>query len=269
MHLRHLLLGSWRSGPSRPTSSTFDDVVVGQVPLDAANHALTPTSTAHQVSGPTPCVVWINGGAGRPLANGFPRRLAQLLLRGARSRARPTAAANRRLTAQLHDLKGIVRHLRANSRAVQMIRRSIACWGRVPAESRGCSQPTGDVPPRGEFRREHAVLEQGPAAVDNPVRRSVDGEPGVIKPPVIPSITTRIVVHVAPNGFNGPVQVGRLRKKSTARSRLTRESCADTLGIRHAPRSTIRSIIAHGTRTRSFHERAPRHLAAVSWGASP
>jgi acetyl esterase/lipase len=112
---------------------TFDDVVVGQVALDAGGTVplFTDVYVPQGATAPTPCVVWIHGGGWETGShNGVPPALTPLLDSGV-----AIASAGYRLSqqaifpAQLHDVKGIVRHLRANAAQYNIDPTRIACWG--------------------------------------------------------------------------------------------------------------------------------------------
>lgn len=112
---------------------THDDVVIGQVALDAGGSVplfadvYLPTN-----AGPTtPCLVWIHGGGWATGShNGMPTAIQRLLDSGV-----ALVSAGYRLSdqaifpAQIHDVKGVVRHVRANAALYHIDPSRIACWG--------------------------------------------------------------------------------------------------------------------------------------------
>jgi poly(3-hydroxybutyrate) depolymerase len=152
MHLRHLLLAFVAFCPLAAAQvPAFDDVVVGIVPLDGGGTVplYTDVYLPANAGAPTPCVVWIHGGGWLSGShNGLPAAVAALIPSGV-----AVASAGHRFSdqaifpAQLHDVKGLVRHLRANAALYNIDPDRIACWG---ASSGGhlaaLLATTGDVP---------------------------------------------------------------------------------------------------------------------------
>jgi acetyl esterase/lipase len=221
MHLRHHLLVFLALCPIAAAQvPTFDDVVVGQVPLDAGGTVplYTDVYLPANVSAPTPCVVWIHGGGwATGTHDGIPSAVAALLDSGV-----AVASAGHRFSdqaifpAQLHDVKGVVRHLRANAALYHIDPNRIACWG---ASSGGhlaaLLATTGDVPALegtsgGNTQYESRVI----AAVDyfGPTDLLM-ANPDVVNPPgcyldydAPSSFMSRLI------GFTGPGEgVGALR----------------------------------------------------------
>lgn len=134
MHLRVLPLAFLALGSFATAQvPTFDDVVVGQVPLDAGGTVplYTDVYVPPNATAPTPCVVWIHGGGwANGSHDGVPQAIMALLDSGV-----AVASAGYRYSdqaifpAQLHDVKGVVRHLRANAGLYNIDGSRIACWG--------------------------------------------------------------------------------------------------------------------------------------------
>ncbi len=112
---------------------TFNDVVIGNVPLDAGGtytlHIDIAAATAG--SGPRPIVLWIHGG-------GWSSGSYNAIFAGAlllRSRGIHVAGIDYRLSgqaifpAQIEDVKGAVRFLRANAAAFNVDPDRIGAWG--------------------------------------------------------------------------------------------------------------------------------------------
>jgi acetyl esterase/lipase len=112
---------------------TYDDVVVGSVPLDAGGtmNLLTDIYLPAGATGPTPLLLWIHGGGWQSgTQNESPGAAMQLLFSGV-----AVATVGYRLSgqaifpAQIHDVKGVVRYLRANAALYNLDPNRIACWG--------------------------------------------------------------------------------------------------------------------------------------------
>ncbi|MBL8858324.1 MAG: alpha/beta hydrolase [Planctomycetes bacterium] len=112
---------------------TFDDVVVGQVPLDAGGTMplLTDIYLPQGATSPTPVVIWIHGGGwATGTHNGLPAAILEL-----RNSGVALVSAAYRLSheaifpAQIHDVKGLIRFLRANAAQYNIDPARIACWG--------------------------------------------------------------------------------------------------------------------------------------------
>lgn len=112
---------------------THDDRIVGLVPLDAGG--TTPLYVdvylPPGVGAAVPCVVWIHGGGWATGSHdGVPSAILRMLDSGV-----AVVSAGYRLSqeaifpAQLHDVKGVVRHLRANAGTYHIDPNRIACWG--------------------------------------------------------------------------------------------------------------------------------------------
>lgn len=118
---------------AQPVTPTFNDVVIGNVPLDAGGtytlHIDIYAATAG--AGPRPIVLWIHGGGwSGGTYNSVPPYA--LLLRG---RGIHIAGVDYRLSqqaifpAQIHDVKGAVRFLRANAVTYGISPARIGAWG--------------------------------------------------------------------------------------------------------------------------------------------
>ena len=113
---------------------TFNDQFIGAVPRDDGAGSVTLAVDIYKPAGvttPTPVVLWIHGGGWQNgTHNNVPAFLAPLLQQGI-----SVASARYRLSgeaifgAQVHDVKGAVRFLRANSATYGLDPRRIGAWG--------------------------------------------------------------------------------------------------------------------------------------------
>ena len=127
------LLMTVPSTSAQPVTPAFNDASIGIVPTDdGATYELhTDIYWATAGAGPRPIVIWIHGGGWQ---SGTYQNLAQaarpLLARGIH-----VATADYRLSgqaifpAQIHDVKGLVRHLRANATTYNIDPDRIGAWG--------------------------------------------------------------------------------------------------------------------------------------------
>ncbi|QDV77279.1 alpha/beta hydrolase [Botrimarina mediterranea] len=141
---------------SQPLAPTHNDVVYGAIePDDGGRRALHIDLWLPQASDPTPLVVWIHGGAWMGGSyNAPPIGLKQLLDRGF-----AVASVEYRLSgeaiapAQIHDVKGAVRYLRANAEEYNLDPDAFAAWGSsagghltaLLATSGGVADAEGDI----------------------------------------------------------------------------------------------------------------------------
>ncbi len=118
---------------AQPVTPTFNDVSLGIVALDdGTTYELhTDIYLSSVATGPRPIVIWIHGGGWSSGSyQTLPLRARRLLDRGIH-----VAAADYRLSwqaifpAQIHDVKGLVRHLRANTATYQIDPDRIGAWG--------------------------------------------------------------------------------------------------------------------------------------------
>ncbi len=133
MKYRSALAFLFLSAPVLAQAPTFDDVAVGTVPLNAGGTTtlLTDIWKPAGVATPTPVVVWIHGGGWQGGShNQVPASALALLDSGI-----SIATVGYRLSgqaifpAQIHDVKGVVRFLRANAATYGLDPDRIACWG--------------------------------------------------------------------------------------------------------------------------------------------
>ncbi|HPF40154.1 MAG TPA: alpha/beta hydrolase [Phycisphaerae bacterium] len=135
----HMALGLWLAfafigaAIAQPVTPTFNDVSLGVVPTDdGGTYELhTDIYWATAGTGPRPIVMWIHGGGWQ---SGSYQQFAQaarpLLARGIH-----VALTDYRLShqaifpAQIHDVKGLVRHLRANAATYNIDPDRIGAWG--------------------------------------------------------------------------------------------------------------------------------------------
>lgn len=118
---------------AQPVQPTFNDVIIGNVPLDAGgNYTLrTDIYAATAGAGPRPVLVWIHGGG---WSGGTYNNVPAMAL-ALRSRGITVASADYRLSqqaifpAQIHDVKGLVRFLRANAATFNIDSERIGAWG--------------------------------------------------------------------------------------------------------------------------------------------
>src|SRR5687768_14432229 len=113
---------------------TFNDQVIGTVPRDDGTGSVTLAVDIYKPAGvttPTPVVLWIHGGGWQNgTYNNVPAFLAPLLQQGI-----SVASARYRLSgeaifgAQIHDVKGAVRFLRANAATYGLDGRRVGAWG--------------------------------------------------------------------------------------------------------------------------------------------
>lgn len=118
---------------ARAQAPTFDDVVIGTAPLDAGG-TVTVRMDVWKPAGvttPTPVVLWIHGGGwSGGDHNQPPPSLSQFLARGFSA-----ASIDYRLSqeaifpAQIHDVKGAVRFLRANAATYGIDPAHVVCFG--------------------------------------------------------------------------------------------------------------------------------------------
>jgi acetyl esterase/lipase len=118
---------------AQPITPTFNDVVVGDVPTDDGGIYTLHTDIywATAGAGPRPVVVWIHGGGWQSGSyQPLPQATRPLLARGIH-----LATCDYRLSgqaifpAQIHDVKGLVRHLRANAATYHIDPDRIGAWG--------------------------------------------------------------------------------------------------------------------------------------------
>lgn len=118
---------------SATAQPTFNDVVIGNVPLDAGGTYTLHTDiyAATAGAGPRPLLLWIHGGGWQGgTYNNVPGSALAMRQRGFH-----IASADYRLSgqaifpAQIHDVKGTVRFLRANAVAYNIDPNRIAAWG--------------------------------------------------------------------------------------------------------------------------------------------
>lgn len=111
---------------------TFNDLVIGDAPLDAGGTVPVRMDVRlpASVSTPPPVVLWIHGGAWVSGDHNSIGPAAQLLDRGI-----AVATIDYRLSheaifpAQIEDVKGAVRYLRANAATLGIDGTRIGCWG--------------------------------------------------------------------------------------------------------------------------------------------
>jgi len=125
-----LLLAPAASSQGAPT---FNDLVIGQAPLDAGGSVAVRMDLRIPagVSGPVPVVLWIHGGGWQSGDHdSLPGFVEPLLSRGI-----AVATVDYRLSweaifpAQIEDVKGAVRFLRANAGSFGINPARIGCWG--------------------------------------------------------------------------------------------------------------------------------------------
>jgi len=114
-------------------STTFDDVNIGDAPLDAGG--TVPVRMDIRIpagaTGPVPIVLWIHGGGWQSGDHNSVAAAAQPLL----SSGIAIATIDYRLSheaifpAQIEDVKGAVRYLRANAATLGIDPARIGCWG--------------------------------------------------------------------------------------------------------------------------------------------
>lgn len=129
-----VLAGIMGAGACAAQTVTFNDVPVGVVPTDAGG-TLTLRMDIYKPAGATtatPVAVWIHGGAwlGGSYNAGLPGIMQPLLNSGI-----SVATIGYRLSsdaifpAQIHDVKGAIRHLRANAQTYGINPSRIGAWG--------------------------------------------------------------------------------------------------------------------------------------------
>jgi acetyl esterase/lipase len=117
---------------ARAQTPTYDDVVVGQVPLDAGG-TMPLFTDIHlpAANAPTPMVVYIHGGSWLTGDhNGVPAPIHALLGMGVAVATVGYRHSDQAIfPAQIHDVKGVVRYLRANASTYNIDPERIGCWG--------------------------------------------------------------------------------------------------------------------------------------------
>jgi acetyl esterase/lipase len=113
---------------------TFDDQFIGTVPRDDGTGSVTLAVDIYKPAGvttPTPVVLWIHGGGWQSgTYNTVPQFLAPLLQQGISiASARYRLSSEAIFAAQIHDVKGAVRFLRANASTYGLDPRRIGAWG--------------------------------------------------------------------------------------------------------------------------------------------
>ncbi len=125
-----LMLAPAAAGQGAPT---FNDLVIGQAPLDAGGSVAVRMDLRIPAgaSGPVPVVLWIHGGGWQSGDHdSLPVFVQPLLLSGI-----AVATVDYRLSseaifpAQIEDVKGAVRFLRANAATFGIDAARIGCWG--------------------------------------------------------------------------------------------------------------------------------------------
>ncbi|MCB9855914.1 MAG: alpha/beta hydrolase fold domain-containing protein [Phycisphaerales bacterium] len=118
---------------AQPVTPAFNDVSIGIVPTDDGGTYELHTDIYHATvgAGPRPIVIWIHGGGWQSgTYQNFAQAARPLLARGIH-----VATADYRLSgqaifpAQIHDVKGLVRHLRANAATYNIDPDRIGAWG--------------------------------------------------------------------------------------------------------------------------------------------
>ncbi len=113
---------------------TFNDQVIGTVPRDDGTGSVTLAVDIYKPAGvtsPTPVVLWVHGGGWQSgTYNNVPAFLAPLLQRGVSvASARYRLSGEAIFPAQIHDVKGAVRFLRANAATYGLDPLRIGSWG--------------------------------------------------------------------------------------------------------------------------------------------
>lgn len=128
-----LSLIACRATHAQPITPSFNDVSLGIVPTDDGGTYELHTDIYHATvgTGPRPVVIWIHGGGWQSGSyQNFAQSARPLLARGIH-----VATADYRLSgqaifpAQIHDVKGLVRHLRANAATYNIDPDRIGAWG--------------------------------------------------------------------------------------------------------------------------------------------
>jgi len=128
-----LLLAALAPYASAQVVPTFDDVSIGEAPLDAGGTVPVRMDVYRPsgVASPVPLVLWIHGGGWQSGDHDQLPGVALPLLQSGIA----VATIDYRLSqeavfpAQIEDVKGAVRHLRANAAAYGIDGARIACWG--------------------------------------------------------------------------------------------------------------------------------------------
>ncbi len=244
---------------ARAQAPTFDDVVIGTAPLDAGGTVAVRMDVwkPADITTPTPVVLWIHGGGwSGGDHNQPPPSLSQFLARGF-----SVASIDYRVSqeaifpAQIHDVKGAVRFLRANAATYGIDPAHVVCFGpsagghlsALLATSGGVAALEGTTGGNASFssRVSAAVDYFGPTDI---VRMSLD----VTTPP-----GTQID-HDAPDsgasmlvGFDGPGEgIGVLRANfaNPAPPFPALAALADSLNpITHVTNDDPPVFVAHGT----------------------
>ena len=113
---------------------TYNDQLIGTVPRDDGTGSVTLAVDIYKPAGvttPTPVVLWIHGGGWQSgTYNNVPQFLAPLLQQGISiASARYRLSDEAIFAAQIHDVKGAVRFLRANAATYGIDPRRIGAWG--------------------------------------------------------------------------------------------------------------------------------------------
>jgi acetyl esterase/lipase len=113
---------------------TYNDQVIGTVPRDDGAGSVTLMIDIYKPTGvttPTPTVLWIHGGGWQAgTYNNVPAFLGPLLQQGISiASARYRLSGEAIFPAQVHDVKGAVRFLRANSQTYGLDPLRIGSWG--------------------------------------------------------------------------------------------------------------------------------------------
>jgi acetyl esterase/lipase len=113
---------------------TYNDQLIGTVPRDDGTGSVTLAVDIYKpvgVTTPTPVVLWIHGGGWQSgTYNNVPQFLAPLLQQGISiASARYRLSGEAIFAAQIHDVKGAVRFLRANASTYGLDPRRVGAWG--------------------------------------------------------------------------------------------------------------------------------------------
>jgi acetyl esterase/lipase len=113
---------------------TYNDQFIGNVPRDDGTGSVTLAVDIYKPAGvttPTPVVLWIHGGGWQSgTYNNVPQFLAPLLQQGVSiASARYRLSGEAIFAAQIHDVKGAVRFLRANASTYGLDPRRVGAWG--------------------------------------------------------------------------------------------------------------------------------------------